>query len=155
MPALPPYTIEPVWQQLSALLPERETSHPLGCHRPRTPDRVVFEKLVQVLVFGCAYEKIADESAPAGARARRADLQEGQTRTLERDQTLGRRTHQLLAERPQEAPLVHGAARQGGGLLGGPLGRDRHRQAARPGGVDPLPLGRAAFSETLTYWRSL
>jgi hypothetical protein len=56
---------------------------------------------------------------------------------------------------PQEAPLVHGAARKGGGLLGGPLGRDRHRQAARPGGVDPLPLGRVAFSETLTYWWSL
>jgi hypothetical protein len=28
--------------------------HPLGCHRPRIPDRVVFEKLVQVLVFGFA-----------------------------------------------------------------------------------------------------
>ncbi len=63
MPALPPYIIEPIWEQLVALLPEREVDHPLGCHRPRIPDRVVFEKLVQVLVFGCAYEKIADEDA--------------------------------------------------------------------------------------------
>jgi hypothetical protein len=55
VPALPPYIIEPVWQQFSALLPEREVSRPLGCHRPRIPDRVVFEKLVQVLMFGCAY----------------------------------------------------------------------------------------------------
>ena len=54
MPALPPYIIEPIWEQLVALLPEREINHPLGCHRPRIPDRVVFEKLVQVLVFGCA-----------------------------------------------------------------------------------------------------
>lgn len=55
MPALQPYIIEPIWEQFEALLPEREIDHPLGCHRPRIPDRVVFEKLVAVLVFGCAY----------------------------------------------------------------------------------------------------
>jgi hypothetical protein len=55
MPAVPPYIIEPVWEQFEALLPERKTDHPFGCHRPRIPDRVVFEKLVAVLVFGCAY----------------------------------------------------------------------------------------------------
>ncbi len=55
MPALPPYIIEPIWQQFLALLPSREAEHPLGCHRPRIPDHVVFEKLIQVLVFGCAY----------------------------------------------------------------------------------------------------
>jgi transposase len=63
VPALPPYIIEPIWQQLATLLPEREVGHPLGCHRPRVPDRTVFEKLVQVLVFGCAYEKIAEGGA--------------------------------------------------------------------------------------------
>lgn len=73
MPALPPYLIEPIWQQLVALLPKRRTSHPLGCHRSRIPDRVVFEKLVQVLVFGCAYEKIADASCSATTLRRRRD----------------------------------------------------------------------------------
>jgi hypothetical protein len=34
--------------------PEREIHHPLGCHRPRIPDRIVFEKLTEVLMFGCA-----------------------------------------------------------------------------------------------------
>jgi hypothetical protein len=63
VPALPPYLIEPIWQQFSALLPERRTDHPLGCHRSRIPERIVFEKLVEVLVFGCAYERIADTSA--------------------------------------------------------------------------------------------
>src|ERR671921_15751 len=62
VPALPPYLIEPIFEQFSALLPEREVDHPLGCHRPRIPDRVVFEKLVQVLVFGCAYHRIAEET---------------------------------------------------------------------------------------------
>jgi len=73
VPALEPYIIEPIWQQLKALLPERHTNHPLGCHRPRIPERVVFEKLVQVLVFGCAYEKIADRSCSATTLRRRRD----------------------------------------------------------------------------------
>jgi hypothetical protein len=59
MPALQTYIIEPIWEQFAALLPERIVDHPLGCHRSRVPDRVVFEKLVQVLVFGCAYWRIA------------------------------------------------------------------------------------------------
>jgi transposase len=75
IPALPPYIIEPIWQQFCALLPEREVDRPLGCHRPRIPDRVVFERLVQVLVFGCAYHRIADEecSATTLRAARRMD----------------------------------------------------------------------------------
>jgi transposase len=73
VPALPPYLIEPIWQQLEALLPKREVSHPLGCHRPRIPDRVVFEKLVQVLVFGCAYHRIADETCSATTLRDRRD----------------------------------------------------------------------------------
>jgi transposase len=73
VPALPPYLIEPIWEQLVVLLPQTQTSHPLGCHRPRIPNRIVFEKLVQVLVFGCAYEKIADRSCSATTLRRRRD----------------------------------------------------------------------------------
>jgi transposase len=73
MPALQTYIIEPIWEQFAALLPEREVDHPLGCHKPRVPDRVVFEKLVQVLVFGCAYWRIADESCSDTTLRRRRD----------------------------------------------------------------------------------
>lgn len=74
MPALPPYLIGPIWQQFEALLPERRTDHPLGCHRSRIPERVVFEKLVQVLVFGCAYDvRIADASCSESTLRRRRD----------------------------------------------------------------------------------
>jgi len=73
VPALPPYLIEPIWQQFKALLPEHRTDHPLGCHRLRIPERVVFEKLVQVLVFGCAYERIADASCSESTLRRRRD----------------------------------------------------------------------------------
>jgi transposase len=73
MPAVPPYIIEPIWEQFCALLPERNVDHPLGCHRTRISDRVVFEKLLQVLVFGCAYWRISDERCSATTLRRRRD----------------------------------------------------------------------------------
>jgi transposase len=68
VPALPSWLITPLWDQSAALLPDRGTyhpNHPLGCHRPRIPDRLVFDKLIQVLVFGCGYRKIADATCSA------------------------------------------------------------------------------------------
>ncbi len=97
MPAIKPYIIEPIWEQFRALLPEREVAHPLGCHRPRIPDRVVFEKLVEILVFGCAYWRIADRSCSATTLRRRRDewIEAGVMDTLEEvarqsyDRTIG------------------------------------------------------------------
>ena len=73
MPAIPSSIIEPIWDQFAALLPAHRDPHPLGCHRPRIPDRVVFDKLVQVLVFGCAYQRIADATCSATTLRRRRD----------------------------------------------------------------------------------
>jgi|SRR3954470_13255237 hypothetical protein len=58
VPAIQSYFIEPIWEQFSALLPSREVvEHPLVATKPRISEKVVFEKLVQVLVFGCAYHR--------------------------------------------------------------------------------------------------
>jgi transposase len=73
VPALRPYIIEPIWEQFRVLLPERRVDHPLGCHRPRIPDYVVFKKLIEVLVFGCAYWRIADGACSATTLRRRRD----------------------------------------------------------------------------------
>ena len=73
MPALPPSVLEPLWVQVAALLPTRQVRHPLGCHRPRIADRVVFDKLIQVLVFGCGYRRIADATCSATTLRRRRD----------------------------------------------------------------------------------
>jgi transposase len=73
VPALPSLVLEPLWVQIAALLPTRPDTHPLGCHRPRIPDRVVFDKLIQVLVFGCGYRRIADHSCSATTLRRRRD----------------------------------------------------------------------------------
>ena len=45
----------------------------MGCHKPRIPDRVILEKLVQILVFGCAYRRIAEEGCSATAIRDRRD----------------------------------------------------------------------------------
>src|ERR671933_115237 len=63
----------PFGQRFRPLLPGEKFTHPLGCHRSRVPERVVFEKLVQVLVFGCAYHRIADESCSESTLRRRRD----------------------------------------------------------------------------------
>ena len=73
MPALPSSILEPLWVQVAALLPTRHDTHPLGCHRQRIADRIVFDKLVQVLVFGCGYRRIADASCSATTLRRRRD----------------------------------------------------------------------------------
>ena len=64
MPAVPSCLFEPVWVEFCALLgggerPEFDPAHPLGCHRRRVPDRVVFEHVVAALVHGSGYERIA------------------------------------------------------------------------------------------------
>ena len=68
MPALPSWLADPLWDQFAALLPSREPfvpTHPWGCHRRRIADRIVFDKLIQVLRFGCSYQAIADTTCSA------------------------------------------------------------------------------------------
>ena len=73
MPAIPLFITDPLWSQFQALIPPVVDEHPLGCHRPRIPDRVVFDKLIQVLVLGASYEKISDTTCSATTMRRRRD----------------------------------------------------------------------------------
>jgi hypothetical protein len=60
--ALPLSLLESIWAEFAALLPQRSVfhpDHPLGCHRRRVPDRVVFEHIVEALVHGSGYERVA------------------------------------------------------------------------------------------------
>jgi hypothetical protein len=62
VPAVPSSLLEPLWVQFAALLgqrPEFSPSHPWGCHRRRVPDRVVFMHVINALVHGSGYERIA------------------------------------------------------------------------------------------------
>lgn len=74
MHALLSFLIGPLWSQFEALIPAAKDDHPLGCHRPRISDRVVFDKLIQVLVLGASYEKVSDNSCSATSIRRRRDV---------------------------------------------------------------------------------
>jgi transposase len=73
VPAVPSCILDPLREEFLALLPARVDDHPLGCHRPRIDDAVVFDKLVEVLVFGAGYERIADPTCSATTMRRRRD----------------------------------------------------------------------------------
>lgn len=56
MRALDPEVVDAVWSTVEPLLPTKSsTDHPLGCHRPRSSDRVCFEAILIRLVTGCAW----------------------------------------------------------------------------------------------------
>ncbi|WP_434481902.1 transposase [Streptomyces sp. NBC_01340] len=65
MPVVPDSILAPIRQEFLALLPDRQVSHPLGCHRPRISDAVVFDRLVLALVSGMGYERVADAACSA------------------------------------------------------------------------------------------
>jgi hypothetical protein len=60
---MPSCLLEPIWVEFCALTggerPPFDPAHPLGCHRRRISDRVVFEHVVAALVHGSGYERIA------------------------------------------------------------------------------------------------
>lgn len=73
---LPSWLTEPLWGQFAALLPQRpqfDPAHPVGCRRLRINDRIVFDKLLQVLRFGCSYEAVADSTCSATTIRNRRD----------------------------------------------------------------------------------
>ena len=74
MPVLPVCVFQPLLVQFSALLPERprfSPTHPLGCHRRRIDDRVVFEHVIAALVHGSGYERVASAACSEGTIRRR------------------------------------------------------------------------------------
>ena len=80
MPVIPSCLVDPLWDQFAPLLPFHPVvvpTHPLGCHRRRIPDRVVFEHVVAALVHGSGYERIASRGCS--------------------DRTLRRRVHEWAA----------------------------------------------------------
>jgi transposase len=76
VPVLPSWLTDLLRDQFAALLPERPSvnpTHPLGCDRRRISDRIVFDKLLQLLRFGCSYQAIADTTYSATTIRHRCD----------------------------------------------------------------------------------
>lgn len=58
MRALEPEVVEVIWKTVEPLLPAPDDSHPLGCHRPRVPDRLCFWGILIRLVTGSSWVDI-------------------------------------------------------------------------------------------------
>jgi transposase len=56
--ALDPEVVEVIWATIEPILPPVDDSHPLGCHNPRVPDRVVFRGILIRLVTGSSWTDI-------------------------------------------------------------------------------------------------
>lgn len=149
MPVLPSWLTEPLWDQFAVLLPARPVyhpDHPLGCHRRRISDRIVFDKMLQLLRFGCSYEAIADTTCSATTiRSRRDEwIRLGIFADFKRialdsyDRTVG-----LVLDRI----AVDGAITKapGGGEVAGRSPVDRGKQGLKRSGMTDgygIPLGR-------------
>lgn len=58
MRALDPEVVDAIWAAVEPLLPPADQTHPLGCHRPRVPDRLCFRGLLIRLVTGSSWVDI-------------------------------------------------------------------------------------------------
>ena len=76
MLALDPRVVDAVWAAVQGHLPPRlMDTHPLGCHRPRIPDRDCFTGILLRLVTGCSWDVAARlcRASETTLRARRTE----------------------------------------------------------------------------------
>src|SRR5215210_4829891 len=132
---MPSCLLDPVWVQVAALLPDRpavDPTHPLGCHRPRIPDRVVFEHVVAALVHGSGYERIASSGCSDATIRRR--LKEWATAGLsEQVHTLALHAYDRMIGLELDDLAVDGCITKapGGGEVAGRSPVDRGKQGLK------------------------
>jgi transposase len=149
VPALPSWLTDPLWDQFAALLPDRpvyDPAHPLGCHRRRIADRIVFDKLLQVLRFGCSYEGIADSTCSATTIRTRRDewIKAGLFARLKQ---IALEAYDRLIGLALSDIAVDGCITKapGGGQVAGPSPVDRRKQGMKRSLLvegHGIPLGR-------------
>jgi transposase len=149
VPALPSWLADPLWDQFAALLPSREPfvpTHPWGCHRRRIADRIVFDKLIQVLRFGCSYQAIADTTCSATTIRDRRDewITLGVFAELAR---IAREAYDRIVGLLLDDIAVDGCITKapGGGECAGPSPVDRRKQGLKRSVLVEgygIPLGR-------------
>ncbi|MFI9596092.1 IS5 family transposase [Nonomuraea sp. NPDC052265] len=149
MPVLPSWLTDPLWDQFAALLPERpmvDPGHPLGCHRPRINDRIVFDKLLQLLRFGCSYQGIADTTCSATTIRNRRDewIRLG---VFARLKQIALQSYDRIVGLVLDQIAIDGSITKapGGGEVAGRSPVDRGKQGLKRSGMTDgygIPLGR-------------
>ncbi|MCX4885190.1 IS5 family transposase [Streptomyces sp. NBC_00847] len=150
MPVLPSWLTDLLWDQSAALLPERPTvdpAHPLGCHRRRISDRIVFDKLLQLLRVGRFYQAIADTTCSATTIRNRRDewIRLGAFARLKQ---IALESYDRIVGLVLDQIAVDGSITKapGGGEVAGRSPVDRGKQGLKRSGMTDgygIPLGRA------------
>src|SRR5215216_4318133 len=135
VPVLPVCLLERLWDQFSVLLPERPAvspTHPLGCHRRRIPDRVVFEHVIAALVHGSGYERIAGPGC-SDATIRRRLKEWAALGVSEQVHTLALRAYDRMLGLELDELAVDGCITKapGGGEVAGRSPVDRGKQGLK------------------------
>ena len=156
MPVVPSCLLEPAWVEFRALLnahrggepPEFAPGHPWGCHRRRVSGRVVSEHVINALVHGPGYERIATPGCPDRTIWRRLALWAGWGLAGELHAAALRAYDQVIGLQLGDV-AVDGCATKApcGGERAGPSPVDRRkgglkRSVATEG--DGIPLGIAS-----------
>ena len=156
MPVVPSCLLEPAWVEFRALLnehrggepPEFAPGHPWGCHRRRVSDRVASEHVINALVHGPGYERIATPGCPDRTIWRRLALWAGWGLAGELHAAALRAYDQVIGLQLGDV-AVDGCATKApcGGERAGPSPVDRRkgglkRSVATEG--DGIPLGIAS-----------
>jgi len=149
VPVLPSWLTEPLWDQFAVLMPVRpeyHPDHPLGCHRRRISDRIVFDKMLQLLRFGCSYEAIADTTCSATTiRSRRDEwIRRGVFAEFKR---IALESYDRIVGLVLDQIAVDGCITKapGGGEVAGRSPVDRGKQGLKRSGMTDgygIPLGR-------------
>src|ERR1019366_2370295 len=131
MRAFDPEVFDAVWAAVEALLPVSAGSeHPLGCHRPRIPDRVCFEGILIRLVTGRSW---VDAEALGGRRVSDTTL------GASRDEWIAAGVFEALADE------ARGSYDRIIGLdfSGGAVDASQHKAPVGGEGTGPNPTDRA------------
>ena len=152
VPVLPGCLRRPLWEPFAALLPERPAvvpSHPLGRHRARIPDRVVFAHVSAALGHGSGYERSA--SSGGSDRTIRRRLHEwAAAGRAEHVHSLALQADEKMISLDRDDLAVDGCSTKapGGGEAAGRSPVDRGKQGLKrsvvtDGRGSPLSLGAA------------
>jgi hypothetical protein len=132
------------------LLPDRPAflpDHPLGCHRRRIPDRVVFEHVVAALVHGSGYERVAGPGC-SDRTIRRRLAQWAAGGIAERVHALALRAYDQLIGLQLADVAVDGCITKapGGGGVAGRSPVDRGKQGRKRSGPPMVRGSRLGWS---------
>lgn len=110
------------WRAIERLIPKRVVKHPLGCHRPRVPDRDAMNAIFFVLKTGCQWNALNETGICSSSTAHKR-FQE-----WVKDGTFKRVWKHCLAQYDELQGIDWSFCSTDGAMTKAPLGGGKNRQ---------------------------